>query len=139
MEREKSFNLEIITQDRSLIREKVSFAIIPSEAGPVGILPNHAPLLGIVRTGIIRIRSWSEKEYEIFVGNGFFMISREGVIVVARRAELAEKIDLEKALEAKKIAEELIAESSSDSEVKILKEDLEVAEAKIRVAKKIEH
>lgn len=137
MEKEKSFTLEIITMEKSLLREKVSFAVVPSKAGPVGILPNHAPLLGIVRAGMVSIRLQTEKIYQIFVGNGFFMISREGVIVVVKRAELSEKIDLEKTLAEKERTLERIAATSSASEVKVLKEELEMTEAKIKAATKM--
>ena len=59
-----------------------------SGAGPVGIMPEHAPLLGTVDTGILTYRDLEKQERQVNVGPGFFMVSSDGVSIVARSAEL---------------------------------------------------
>ena len=44
MEKKKELKIELITPERVLLDSTIAFATIPSGAGPVGVLPNHAPL-----------------------------------------------------------------------------------------------
>jgi F0F1-type ATP synthase epsilon subunit len=43
--------LEIVTPDRSLIREEVDEVVVPGTEGELGILPGHTPLLSTLKVG----------------------------------------------------------------------------------------
>ena len=88
MKDKRSYRLELITPQKTVLNEEITFAVIKSGAGPVGIMPEHAPLLGTVDVGILTYRDLEKADHQIKVGPGFFMVSNDGVSIVARSAEL---------------------------------------------------
>jgi len=129
----KKFRLEIYTQERMLLSQDACFALLPAVAGPLGILPGHAPLIGILAVGILRIRDLSNKEFSLFVGRGFFMIARETVTVVAHLAELKHQIKLEEALAEREQARNILAAGGSAMERESAKSTLLQAETRIKI------
>ena len=100
--------LEFVTPERAIAHEEVDEVQLPLADGYAGILPGHAPMLAAVRTGQMWFRKGSQTEYG-FVSGGFVEVMNDRVSVLARIAERAEDIDLERAQAAKRRAEELIA------------------------------
>ncbi len=100
--------LEFVTPERSIAHEEVDEIQLPLADGFAGILPGHAPMLAAVRTGQMWFRKGSQIEYG-FVSGGFVEVMNDRVSVLARIAERAEDIDLERAQAAKRRAEDLIA------------------------------
>lgn len=87
MRDKKSYRLEIITPAKTVLDEEVTFSVIKSGAGPVGIMPEHAPLLGTVETGVLTYRDLEKAEHRLDVGPGFLMVSNDGVSIVASSAK----------------------------------------------------
>ena len=92
---QKHFKLELITQEKVLIKQDVKSVVAPSGKGLIGILPGHAPLLGNLVTGILKVRDAAEKEFRAFVDNGFFMIAGEGVTIITQSAEMEDRINVQ--------------------------------------------
>lgn len=88
MKDKRSYRLELVTPEKTVLNEEIIFVVIKSGAGPVGIMPEHAPLLGTVDMGILTYRDPEKTDHQINVGPGFFMVSSDGVSIVARSAEL---------------------------------------------------
>ncbi|MBN2107760.1 MAG: F0F1 ATP synthase subunit epsilon [Deltaproteobacteria bacterium] len=88
MKDKRSYRLELVTPEKTVLNEEIIFVVIKSGAGPVGIMPEHAPLLGTVDTGILTYRDLEKQDRRVNVGPGFFMVSSDGVSIVARSAEL---------------------------------------------------
>ncbi len=116
---------EVVTAERLVYSaDGVDIVIAPGIEGEMGILPSHAPLLTMLKTGEIRIRKNGEEE-SFFVSGGFIEVRENKVIVLADVAERGEEIDLTKAEEAKRRAEELLKTRPPDM-------DLTRAEAALR-------
>ncbi|MEI6126223.1 MAG: F0F1 ATP synthase subunit epsilon [Pseudomonadota bacterium] len=107
MKKSTGYRLEIITPERIIPLDDIVFTVVQSGNGPVGILPEHAPLLGVVKTGALKIRD-GKQEFYAFVRAGFFMISHEGVSIVVRSAEVDAQIDVKRAMAAKDRATQII-------------------------------
>ena len=88
MRDKRSYRLELHTPDRMVLDQEVIFTVIKSGAGPVGIMPEHAPLLGTVEAGVITYRDLERMEHQVNVDSGFFMVSNDGVSIVAREAQV---------------------------------------------------
>ncbi|MDY6912612.1 MAG: ATP synthase F1 subunit epsilon, partial [Chloroflexota bacterium] len=73
--------------------------------GEMAILPSHAPLMTMLQPGEIIVRK-AGVDSSIFVSGGFFELMNDKVTILADSAEHAEEIDLTRAEEAKKRAEE---------------------------------
>jgi F-type H+-transporting ATPase subunit epsilon len=96
--------LEIVTPERSILRESVDEVEIPGADGYFGVLPGHAPLLASLQVGQLWYRKGSEVFY-LSVAFGFAEVLPDRVTVLAQIAERAEEIDIERAQMARQRAE----------------------------------
>jgi F-type H+-transporting ATPase subunit epsilon len=103
-----SIRLEIVTPERVIYSDEVDAVIAPGVEGQLGILPHHAPLITMLQAGELRVRK-GEEEICIAVFGGFLEVRPDRVIVLADAAERAEEIDAARAEEAKRRAEQALA------------------------------
>ncbi len=101
--------LEFVTPERAIAHEDVDELQLPGEEGSLGILPGHTPMLVALKVGEMWYRKGSEKFFG-YVGFGFAEVLPDRVTILARIAEKADDIDLQRAEAAKRRAEEPLAE-----------------------------
>lgn len=106
--------LEIVTPDRSLVREEVDEVVVPGAEGELGILPGHTPLLATLKVGELWYRQGSTK-HSLAVAFGFVEVLPERVTVLASVAERPEDIDTARAERAKRRAEERLASPTASN------------------------
>lgn len=99
---------EIVSQDRTVFQGDVDIVVLPGVAGEMGILPHHAPVLAILKYGVIKIRH-NGKEELFTVAGGMAEVQPTIVTVLADAAENIEEIDITRAQAAKKRAEDALA------------------------------
>lgn len=104
--------LEIVTPERQLAEEHVEEVQLPARRGYLGILPGHAPLLTELGIGDLKYRLGNDV-YHLAIVNGFAEVLPDRVIVLAEIGERAEEIDVERARDARKRAEERLARHES--------------------------
>ena len=100
-----SIELQIVTPDKVLVREQVDEVEIPGTEGYFGVLPGHTPMLASLAVGEMWYRKGQEKTY-LSLANGFCEVLPDRVTILAQIAERAEDIDLARAEEAKRRAEQ---------------------------------
>ena len=105
--------LLIVSADRSLVNETVDEVEIPGFDGYFGVLPGHTPLLAVLQVGELWYRQGQEKHY-LLIAFGFAEVQPDRVTILAQTAEKADEIDLARAEQAKKRAEERIARPAAD-------------------------
>jgi len=132
--KKNSYRLEVITPERVIIDQEVVFSVVHSGRGPVGILPGHAPLLGTVLTGVLKLRDTEKKELFAFIRSGFFMVSHEGITIVARSAEISSRIDVQRAMAARDRAQQILATCSAGMDIERARDALLRAECRIKIA-----
>jgi len=99
---------EIVSQDRTVFTGDVDIVILPGSEGEMGILPKHAPILTILKFGIIKVRK--EGVEELFtVAGGVAEVQPDIITVLADAAENVEEIDVSRAEAARKRAQEVLA------------------------------
>lgn len=101
-------DLQIVTPDRLLVREQVDEVEIPGSEGYLGVLPGHTPLLTSLAVGELWYRKGLDKFY-VSIAFGFAEVLPDRVTILARLAERAEDIDVERAEAARKRAAERLA------------------------------
>jgi F-type H+-transporting ATPase subunit epsilon len=99
---------EIVSQDHTVFQGDVDIVVLPGAAGEMGILPHHAPVLAILKYGVIKIRH-NGKEKLFTVAGGMAEVQPNIVTILADAAENIEEIDITRAQAAKKRAEEALA------------------------------
>lgn len=100
---------EIVSQDRTVFEGDVDIVVIPGTDGEMGILPNHAPLLSTIRLGVVKVRQAGE-EQDFTITGGLVEVQPKIVTILADAAENVEEIDLARADEAKRRAEQRLEE-----------------------------
>ena len=104
---EKSFFLDIVTPKESLFSGQVGSVVAPGTEGYFQILPGHTAFLSTLQIGAIKVRKNGKIDYYATSG-GFAEVHSNRVSLLAETAELAHKIDFERATAAKQRAEKLL-------------------------------
>src|SRR5215469_677971 len=128
-----TMHVEVVTAERELYSGEADIVTAPGSEGELGILPRHAALLTTLKVGELVVKL-SGAEEPFFVSGGFLEVSNNNVAVLAETAEHAEEIDQARAEAARRRAQELLAQSQSDTERAELVGALERAMARIHVA-----
>lgn len=103
-----TFVLEIVTPDKTVVKEEVDAAVCPGAEGEFGILPHHASILAALKIGPLHYEANGKREV-LFISGGFLDMNNNICSVLAESAERAADIDVQRALEAKKRAEMRLA------------------------------
>ncbi len=103
-----SMRLDIVTAEGMVYSEDVDVVVAPGVEGQLGILPHHAPLMTTLQAGELRVRR-GEEEFFLAISGGFLEVRPDRVIVLADAAERAGEIDIARAEEAKRRAEEQLS------------------------------
>ena len=104
-----SIRLDIVTAEGAVFSEDVDGVIAPGVEGQLGILPHHAPLMTTLRAGELRVKKGRE-EFSLAISGGFLEVRPDRVIVLADAAERAGEIDVARAEEAKRRAQERLSD-----------------------------
>ncbi len=111
-------HLEIVTAGGSVYDDMVSYVELPFSGGSVGVLKDHAPMLGAIEDGVVTARKDSGAAEFIAVNLGVANVVHNEVTLLVRTAERAENIDLPRAEAAEKRARDRLAERSANLDVK---------------------
>ncbi|WP_419961033.1 F0F1 ATP synthase subunit epsilon [Psychrobacillus sp. BM2] len=109
----KTLTVNIVTPDGPVYDSEVDMIIAKTASGEIGILPGHIPMVAPLVIGAIKLKKEAKTEY-VAVSSGFVEVRPEKVSILATSAEVASSIDLARAKEAMKRAEERI-QSKQDS------------------------
>ncbi|MBQ0139248.1 MAG: F0F1 ATP synthase subunit epsilon [Kurthia sp.] len=128
----KTTIVNIVTPDGPVYDSEVSMVSVRTTAGEMGILAGHIPTVAPLTTGIVRLKK--EKTTELVaVSGGFVEIRPDKVTILSPSAEVADSIDLARAKEALKRAEERLAEKKADTDFKRAESALSRAMNRINV------
>ena len=125
---------ELVAPERLLASEWVDMVVAPGAEGDFGVLPQHSLFMSLLRPGVIEIHDGGAVQRRIFVGGGFAEVNERGCIVLAEEAMPVEDIDLGKARQRLKDAQDDLAEATNDVDRARLEREIAIAEAQIAVA-----
>jgi F-type H+-transporting ATPase subunit epsilon len=130
----ETFQLEIVTPTKLLVKETAEEAQIPGASGYLGVLPGHAPLITELGVGAITYKT-SGSTHTLSVAWGFAEVLPDKVTILAEAAEHPHEIDVPRAEKAKGRAEERL--KSNDPQVDFTRADdaLQRAETRLNVSK----
>ncbi len=118
----------LVSPERELFNGEVDHVVVPGSEGEFGVMPNHAPVMSVIKPGALRVIN-DGAERRIFVNGGFADVTPEGLTVLAEEAvDLADvsAADLEQQL---KNAQEDLRDANSDEKREIAQRALARAEA----------
>lgn len=129
-------HLSIVTPERVVFSDEIEYVTLPTEEGEITVLADHVPLVGILKAGELII-SRMQEIIPLAVSGGVVQVRQSIVTILADTAERVEEIIEERAEEARRRAEQVLAEKSFDAtEYAALSAKMEKELARVRVARK---
>lgn len=130
---DKTIKLEIVTPEKKVFSEEVEFVTAPGAEGLLGILPEHAPLITSLTTGIIKVKQ-DGKETFIASSSGFMEVKNNKITILVDTAEKSEDIDVARAKAAKERAEQRLTAKTEDVDLARAEAALKRALTRLQVA-----
>lgn len=106
-------NLEIITPEKPILKDQIEAVTIPGTLGSFQILKDHAPLISSFEIGIIKVKKTSS-EYFYTTAGGTVEVNQNNVLVLADSIEKITDINVDRAEQAKKRAEDRLQKKHED-------------------------
>ncbi len=133
----ETFQLEIVTPEKLVIRDTADEIQIPGRKGYIGVLPGHAPLITELGSGEISYRS-NGQLHRFSMAWGFAEVLPDKVTVLAETVERADEIDVSRAKQSLTKAEELLKTAQTEDEFSVATSKIQRAEARLNVAQRKE-
>src|SRR5262245_54580663 len=89
----KTFDVEIVTPGETALAAKATALQAPAWEGYLGVLAGHAPMLVVLKPGVLTVRDEAGKARFFAIKGGFMEVTQARVIVLADDVERAEEID----------------------------------------------
>ena len=131
-------NFKIVTPAGVIYHDQVEQVTVPTTSGEITILPRHIPIVSVLKAGELIVQKDGHKLGMSVSGGIIEMQSDDKLFIMADTAERAEHIDLARAEEAQKRAEELLKQKENVADVDFarIQANLERELARIKVARK---
>ena len=131
-------HVDVVSAEEQIFSGEAEFAVFPGEAGELGILPFHAPLLTRVRPGAVRLKLPDREDYElVYVSGGILEVQPTLITLLADTAIRAKDLDEAEALKAKKRAEEALRNRSAEVTYAAAEAELAQALAQLQTLRKV--
>lgn len=131
------FHLSIVTPEKIFYEAEVKSLILPGSEGYMGVLPDHAPIITILKPGKLQFRDSDDKLQIMAVSKGFLEVSRNKANLLVEAAEFAGDIDLERAQASLQKAKAALAsaadEKLSEIEVQALQAAVDRAANRVKI------
>jgi len=132
-----TIHVDIVSAEEQIFSGEAEMVYAPAVMGEVGIAPRHTPLISPLKPGEIRLDMGDGKEEFFFISGGILEVQPHLVTVLADTAIRADDLDEAAAIEARKRAEEALADQQTDLDVAKAKAELAAAAAQIQAIKKL--
>ena len=129
--------VEVVSAEASIFSGEAKFVALPGEAGELGILPRHTPLISRIKPGAVRIERPDGSEELVFVAGGILEVQPGVVTVLADTAVRAHDLDEAAALEAKQRAEAAMENRQGDFEYATASAELAEAMAQLQTIQRL--
>lgn len=134
----KAVHVDIVSAEESIFSGEAEFVALPGEAGELGILPGHTPLLTRIKPGAVRLKLPEQADEQlVFVAGGLLEVQPNRVTVLADTAIRARDLDEAKANEALKRAEEARRAATDKQEVAAVEAELATIAAQLAAIRRL--
>jgi F-type H+-transporting ATPase subunit epsilon len=133
-----TLHVDVVSAQQSIFSGEATFVALPGEAGELGILPRHTPLITRIKPGAVRIKRADNGEEEfVFVAGGILEVQPGTVTVLADTAIRGQDLDEAKALEARQNAAEAMKNAKSDIDFAAAQSEFATMAAQIAAISKL--
>jgi F-type H+-transporting ATPase subunit epsilon len=128
----EKLNVRVVTPSCEIFNGVADEVILPGTEGYLGILPEHSPLIALLGIGVLTVKEGGETS-TFALNSGFVEVLPEGVTILARTVERPQEIDVDRAENAKKRAEERLFSGDPDVDLVRARTSLRRALARLGV------
>lgn len=132
-----TIHVDVVSAESLIFSGEAKFVALPGEAGELGILPKHTPLITRIKPGAVRIEKADGTEEFVFVAGGILEVQPNVVTVLADTAIRGKDLDEAKAEEAKKRAEEALRNNDASIDYAVAQAELISAVAQLAAIRKL--
>ena len=133
-----TIRVDVVSAEESIFEGEAEFVALPGEQGELGIYPRHTPLITRIKPGTVRIKIADQaEEVVVFVNGGVLEVQPNAVTVLADTALRGSDLDEAKATEAKRLAEEALANRGADIDYAQAQAELASAIAQLQAIKRL--
>ena len=133
----KSLQVDIVSAEAEIYSGTASLVSASAQLGEIGVTPGHSPLLTHLAPGDVRIVRENGDEEIIYVSGGMLEVQPDIVTILSDTAVRAQDLDEQAALEAKRQAEERIAQQKDEYDFARARAELAEAAAQLRTLQKL--
>ena len=136
----KTFHIDVVSAEELIYSGEARFVALPGEAGELGILAGHTPLITRIKPGAVRIErpdGASNEEDFVFVAGGVLEVQPGHVTVLADTAIRGKDLDEAKAQEALKAAEENRAHAKDTQDIAVVEGELAMLAAQLAAIRRL--
>jgi F-type H+-transporting ATPase subunit epsilon len=133
-----TIHLDVVSAEESIFSGEAEFIAAPARMGEIGVYPRHAPLITTIKAGALRVKVPGQaEEVLIFISGGLLEVQPGIVTVLADTAIRGADLDEAKAAEAKRAAEEAMANNVSDVDYARAQAELSEAIAQLQAIERL--
>ena len=132
-----TIHVDVVSAEVLIFSGEAKFVALPGEAGELGILPKHTPLITRIKPGAVRIEKADGTEELVFVAGGILEVQPNVVTVLADTAIRGKDLDEAKAEDAKKRAEEALRNKDASIDYAVAQAELVSAVAQLAAIRKL--
>ncbi|CAM4114849.1 F0F1 ATP synthase subunit epsilon [Bordetella tumulicola] len=132
-----TLQVDVVSAEEAIFAGEAKFVALPGEAGELGILPGHTPLISRIRPGTVKIVRPDGAEENIFVAGGILEVQPGMVTVLADTAIRAADLDEARALAAREKAEEALRNAKDKADIAVVEAELAMLAAQAVAARRL--
>ena len=133
-----TLQVNIVSAEQAIFSGEAEMVIAPGEAGELGILAQHAPLLTRIKPGVVKVKLVGKDEEEvIYVSGGILEVQPKVLTILADTSIRAHDLDEVKVMEAKRAAEEALANRASGQDRALVVAELAQLAAQLQAIHKL--
>ena len=133
-----TIQIDVVSAEESILSEEAEFVVAPAQMGEVGIYPNHASMITLLKAGSVRIKKVNKSDEDlIYISGGILEVQPGKITILSDTAIRGKDLDETKAKAAKKAAEESLIKKGSDIDFALAEAELAEAVAQIQAIAKL--
>jgi F-type H+-transporting ATPase subunit epsilon len=132
-----TLHVNIVSAEQAIFSGEAEMVIAPGEAGELGILPQHAPLLTRIRPGTVKVKLAGGSDEMVYVSGGILEVQPKALTILADTSVRAADLDEAKVMAAKQAAEEALANRQSGQERAVVQAELAQLAAQLAAIRKL--
>ena len=132
-----TLHVDVVSAVEAIFSGEAKFVALPGEAGELGILPGHTPLISRIRPGTLKIVRPDGSEENIFVAGGILEVQPNSVTVLTDTAIRAADLDEARAVAAREKAQDALRNAKDKADIAVVEAELTMLTAQAHAARKL--